>query len=144
MSDLHWSVKACVCGCLAAAVPVRSYAADPHNILRGVIGTFHTGKSDSFSTGRRWRELPRQNDQPLICLIHFLGGPWAIPVGKVPPLFQIEQESSSKYWGNSWESPWGAHSRGQWPVEVSDQWKTVTSWRQLPVEVISYYQWPDT
>ena len=51
MSDLNRSVEACVCGCLTAADPVRSYAAVPHNILRDAIGTFHTGKSASSSTG---------------------------------------------------------------------------------------------
>ena len=62
MTDLNRNVEACVCGCLVAGVPVRSYAAVPHTILWGVIGTFHTGKSDSFSTGRRSWEIPRKDN----------------------------------------------------------------------------------
>ena len=38
--------------CLTSSCCTReSYAAVPHNILRGAIGTFHTGKSASFSRG---------------------------------------------------------------------------------------------
>ena len=51
MSNLNRSVKACVCEWLAAAAPVRSSMAVPHSILRGAIGTFHTEKSASSSTG---------------------------------------------------------------------------------------------